>query len=70
VALASATLGLLARESAWIWTLLIIHGQVMTMMVRVGEVGNLWPLTIVFSAILSAPFVLVAFIASRFRPRP
>jgi len=68
-ALASGVLGYLASERAWIWTLLIVPGQVMTMVVRSGELGGLWPLTVALSAILSAPFVLVAFIGSRLRPR-
>jgi hypothetical protein len=37
------------------------------MMVRGGEVGNLWPLTLAASAILSTPFVVAAFVGSRFR---
>jgi hypothetical protein len=40
----------------------------MTMMVRNGEVGGLWPLTVILSSILSLPFVIAAFIGSRFRP--
>jgi len=39
------------------------------MMVRNGELGGLWPLTLILSAILSAPFVAAAFVGSRFRPK-
>lgn len=37
------------------------------MMVRSGEIGALWPLTAALSAVLGAPFVGAAFMASRFR---
>ena len=37
------------------------------MMLRSGEIGGLWPLTLVLSSILSAPFVAAAFIGSRLR---
>jgi hypothetical protein len=36
-------------------------------MVRIGEMGRRWPLTLVLPAILSAPFVLAAFLGSRLR---
>jgi len=42
--------------------------QVATMMVRSGEFGTLWPLTLIASACLSLPFVLMAWVGSRFRP--
>jgi hypothetical protein len=62
--------GFLSRRNDWIWTLLVVPSQILTMMVRSGEVGSLWPLALIFGAILSAPFVLAAFIGSRFRSRP
>jgi hypothetical protein len=68
-ALVSGTLGYLANRRAWIWTLLIVPGQVTAMVVRSGELGGLWPLMVALSAILSAPFVFVAFVASMLRPR-
>jgi hypothetical protein len=64
---AAAAIGFYSRGTDWLWTALIVPGQVLTMMVKSGEIGGLWPLTVMFSAILSAPFVLVAFVASRFR---
>ena len=65
----SLVVGFLSRGNAWIWTLLVVPSQILTMMVRSGEIGSLWPLALVFGAILSAPFVAAAFIGSRFRPR-
>lgn len=67
--LASAAVGYLARDWGWMTTLLVIPAQVVTMMVRGGEIGNLWPLTIVLSAFLSLPFLLVAFLARKLRAR-
>ncbi|HSC29161.1 MAG TPA: hypothetical protein VLD67_17930 [Vicinamibacterales bacterium] len=67
IAAASIVIGFLSRRSDWIWTVLIIPSQVMTMMVRGGEIGGLWPLTLILSSILSAPFLIGAFIGSRFR---
>jgi hypothetical protein len=67
VALAAAVVGFLSRDRAWLWTALIVPGQVMTMTVRSGEIGNLWPLAVALSAILSFPFVIAAFVGSRFR---
>lgn len=63
----SAVMGFLSRRKGWLGTLVIVPSQVVTMMLRSGEIGGLWPLTIILSAILSAPFVVAAFIGSRFR---
>ncbi len=65
----SAALGYFSKNRAWIWTLLVIPSQVTTMMVRSGEIGALWPLAAALSALLSAPFVVAAFVGSRFRSR-
>ena len=66
-ALVALLIGFGARRPAWLWTVLIAPSQVLTMMLRSGEIGNLWPLALVLSAILSAPFVAAAFIGSRLR---
>jgi hypothetical protein len=63
----SFALGFLSRGRNWIWTLVVSPSQVATMMVRSGEFGTLWPLTIALSALLSAPFVVSAFVGSRLR---
>ena len=68
VALAvSAAIGFLARRRDWLWTFAIVPAQVTAMTVSSGEIGSLWPLAAALSAVLSAPFVGAAFIASRFR---
>ena len=68
VAVLSVAIGLVSERSEWLWTFLIVPSQVTTMMMRSGEIGNLWPLTVVLSSILSVPFVAAAFVGSRFRP--
>ena len=67
VAVFSVAIGLVSERSDWLWTFLIVPGQVTAMMVRNGEIGNLWPLTAALSSILSAPFVAAAFIGSKMR---
>jgi hypothetical protein len=67
-ALIAFAVGFLAAGSDWLWTAIIAPSQVLTMMARSGQMGNLWPLTLVLSSILSAPFIGVAFVGSRFRP--
>jgi hypothetical protein len=64
---ASFGIGLLAKGRAWLATLGVAPGQVAAMMIRNGEVGNLWPLAIALSAILSAPFVAASFAGSKLR---
>jgi hypothetical protein len=64
----SFAIGFLSRSTDWKWTLLVAPSQVMTMMVRGGEIGNLWPLTLAASTILSAPFFVASFVGSRLRP--
>ncbi|HEY7287698.1 MAG TPA: hypothetical protein VH497_19740 [Vicinamibacterales bacterium] len=66
--LLSAVIGALSRSTDWKWTLVVAPSQVMTMMVRGGEVGNLWPLTLAASTILSAPFFVASYVGSRLRP--
>ena len=69
VALVSAVMGFLSRGRDWLGAVVIVPSQVLTMMARNGEIGNLWPLTIALSSILSTPFVVAAFIGSRFRSK-
>lgn len=60
-------LGVVSRRYDWVLTALIIPSQILTMMVTKGEPGNLWPLAIIVGLILSAPFVVIAFVGSRVR---
>ncbi len=63
----SAAAGFLSRGADWKWMVVIVPSQVLTMMLRSGELGNLWPLALIVGGLLSTPFVLAAFIGSRFR---
>ena len=65
----SLVIGLLTRDRDWLWTALVVPSQVLTMTVRNGALGGLWPLTVLLSTILSFPFVLAAFVGTRFRSR-
>lgn len=64
---AAAVIGYLSRGRDWLWTLLIVPGQVMTMIMRSDGISGLLPLMVILSAILSLPFAIIAFIGSRFR---
>ena len=66
-ALASAAVGYLSKDTGWMAPGLIIPGQMLAMIYRSGSDLGLWPLTIVLAFGLSLPFVLVGWIASRFR---
>jgi hypothetical protein len=67
--IAALALGFLSRRRNWLWTVLIVPGQVLTMMLRSAEISGLLPLTVVLSTVLSAPFVVAAFVGSLLRPR-
>jgi hypothetical protein len=67
--LAALAMGFLARDRDWTWSAIVVPSQVLTMIVRSGDLGfGLWPLTVALSTILSAPFVFAAFLGSRLRP--
>ncbi len=65
--LAAVGIGWLARRRDWLWSFAIVPSQILTMMVRSGEIGNLWPLALVFGSILSTPFVFASFLGSKLR---
>ena len=67
--LAAFGIGWFSRGRAWLATLAVAPAQVLTMMVRSAEFGTLWPLTLILSAMLSAPFVAAAFVGHRLRVR-
>src|SRR4051794_20667092 len=54
-ALAAAAIGYRSRGRGWLATAAIVPAQVATMMFRSGQMGNLGPLTIALSSILSLP---------------
>jgi len=65
----AAAIGYLSRGRAWLAPLAIVPAQVVAMMYRNGAMGNLWPITLALSSVLSLPFVGVAFAARRLRRR-
>lgn len=66
---ASGALGFLSGRRDWLFTFVIVPSHVLTMMVRDGEIGSLWPLAVALSSILSTPFVVAAFVGSWFRQK-
>jgi hypothetical protein len=64
--LASALLGYLWPASAWRLGLFAPIAQVLTMMLRTG-VGSLWPLGLIFGAVLGIPCALAANAGRRMR---
>jgi hypothetical protein len=65
--LVSFGIGFFATGRAWLATLAVAPAQFATMMVRSGEIGSLWPLGLVLSAFLSAPFVVASFLGWKAR---
>ncbi len=68
-AIVSAAIGYATRGRDWLWAAAIVPGQFLAMMIKSGEIGSLWVLGVIVSAILSAPFIVISFLASRFRRR-
>src|SRR5262249_729401 len=66
----SGPLGLLSQRRDWLFTFVIVPSQVLTMMVTSGEIGSLWPLALALSSAPRTPFVVAAFVGSRFRSAP
>lgn len=65
----AALLGYLARGDSWRWTACIMPAQFLTMAVRGGEVPDLWPVGLFFTAVLTIPVLLAAYVGSRWRRR-
>ena len=63
----AVAIGYLARGANWVWAWLICPAQVTTMMLEQGEI-LIWPLLMVLAGVLGVPFLVVAFVASKFRP--
>ena len=64
---ASFGIGLLAKGRAWLGTFAVAPGQFAAMTISLGEVGSLWPLGLVLTAFLSAPFVAASFLGWKLR---
>ncbi|MDH5264506.1 MAG: hypothetical protein OEX21_07145 [Betaproteobacteria bacterium] len=65
----SGVLGLLYPKGAWRWPLALFVFQFVGMVVRSGELGNLWPLGLLLFVVLSVPGMLVAKGATWLRAR-
>ena len=65
--LISFGIGFGSRGRTWLATLAVAPGQVAAMMARSGEIGSLWPLALLLSAFLSAPFVGASFLGQKAR---
>jgi len=65
----SGVLGLLYPRGAWRWPLALFVFQFVGMVVRSGELGNLWPLGLLLFVVLSVPGMLVAKGATWLRAR-
>ncbi len=67
--LISLAIGFLSRGRGWLGTLAVAPGQVLAMTLRSGDIGSLWPLALLLSMVLSAPFVAAAFVGAKLRGR-
>jgi hypothetical protein len=67
---ACSVLGYLFPERAWRWALAFFLGQCVAMLLRNGELGNLFPLGLVLFGILSLPGVVVAKLGAKLKGRP
>jgi hypothetical protein len=63
----SALLGYFFPTRPWRWALTLFFAQFVAMMIRNGEVGNLWPLGMLLFAVMAVPGVVAAKIASGIR---
>jgi hypothetical protein len=65
--LASALLGYRYPQRPWRWAIMLFESQFLAMIVRNGELGNLWPLGMLAFAAIALPAVLAAWLAARWR---
>jgi peptidoglycan/LPS O-acetylase OafA/YrhL len=65
----SGLLGLFYPKGAWRWPLALFVFQFVGMVVRSGELGNLWPLGLLLFVVLSVPGILAAMGATWLRAR-
>jgi hypothetical protein len=64
---ACGVLGYLFPERAWRWAPAFFLGQCVAMLLRNGELGNLFPLGLILFGILSLPGVVVAKLGARLK---
>jgi hypothetical protein len=67
---ACGILGYLFPERPWRWALAFFLGQCVGMLLRNGEIGNLFPLGLILFGILSLPGVAIAKLGAKQRGRP
>lgn len=58
--ISAAALGYAFPEKPWRWALALFLSQMPAMMIRSGEVGNLWPLGLMMLAFYSLPAIVCA----------
>jgi hypothetical protein len=58
--ISAAALGYAFPEKPWRWALALFLSQMPAMMIRSGEVGNLWPLGLIMLTIYSLPAIACA----------
>jgi len=66
---ACGVLGYLFSERAWRWAPAFFLGQCVAMLLRNGELGNLFPLGLILFGILSLPGVAVAKLGAKLKGR-
>jgi len=67
--LVTGILGAVFPEKAWRWGLIIFLSQLPAMMIRNGEIGNLFPLGIIVLCFYSLPAMAIAVDAERLRKK-
>lgn len=65
----SAVLGFRYPARPWRWPMVLFLGQFVGMLVRNGELGNLWPLGLLLFGVLAVPGVLAARFGAWLRTR-
>lgn len=67
--LACGFFGWLFPERPWRWALAFFVGQCLAMLLRNGEIGNLFPLGLILFGILSLPGIALARLGAKIRGR-
>ena len=67
---ACGLLGYLFPERPWRWAATLFAAQFVAMVLRSGEIGNLWLFGLAITGVLSLPGVFAALIAARLKRNP